>query len=55
MTVVTPTARPKFVRNRCAIELFCGVVFVVPFDISAGVGAYVIGTESDFFLSFSFG
>ena len=26
MAVVTPTDRPKSVRNRCLIELFCGVV-----------------------------
>ena len=26
---VTPTDRPKSVRNRCLIELFCGVVCVV--------------------------
>ena len=29
VAVVTPTDRPKSVRNRCVIELFCGVVFVV--------------------------
>ena len=29
MAVVTPTDRPKSVRNRCLIELFCGVVCVV--------------------------
>ena len=29
MAVVTPTYRPKSVRNRCVIELFCGVVCVV--------------------------
>ena len=29
VTVVTPTNRPKSVRNRCLIELFCGVVCVV--------------------------
>ena len=29
VAVVTPTDRPKSVRNRCLIELFCGVVFVV--------------------------
>ena len=36
VAVVTPTDRPKSVRNRCEIELFCGVVFVViyHFDIS---------------------
>ena len=45
MAVVTPTDRPKSVRNCCLIELFCGVVCVVtlPFDISVGVGAFVIG------------
>ena len=45
VAVVTPTDRPKSVRNRCLIELFCGVVCVVtaPFDISVGVGAFVIG------------
>ena len=29
VAVVTPTDRPKSVRNRCVIELFCGVVFIV--------------------------
>ena len=29
VTVATPTDRPKSVRNRCLIELFCGVVCVV--------------------------
>ena len=29
VTVVTPTDRPKSVRSRCIIELFCGVVCVV--------------------------
>ena len=45
VALVTPTDRPKSVRNRCLIELFCGVVCVVtcPFDISVGVGAFVIG------------
>ena len=28
VAVVTPTDRPKSVRNRCLIELFCGVVYV---------------------------
>ena len=53
VAVVTPTDRPKSVRNRCVIELFCGVVCVVtlPFDISAGVGAFAIGLSqiSSFF------
>ena len=45
MALVTPTDRPKSVRNRCLIELFCDVVCVVtcPLDISVGVGAFVIG------------
>ena len=45
VALVTPTDRPKSVRNRCLIELFCGVVCVVtcPSDISVGVGAFVIG------------
>ena len=29
VAVVTPTDRPKSVRNRCVIELLCGVVCVV--------------------------
>ena len=29
VAVVTPTDRPKSVRNRCLIELFCDVVCVV--------------------------
>ena len=29
VAVVTPTDRPKSVRNRCVIELFCGVVCIV--------------------------
>ena len=29
VAVVTPIDRPKSVRNRCLIELFCGVVCVV--------------------------
>ena len=29
VAVVTPTDRPKSVRNRCLIKLFCGVVCVV--------------------------
>ena len=53
MTVVTPSDRPKSVRNRCVIELF-GDVFVLsccPFDISGGIGAFVIGLSqiSSFF------
>ena len=44
VTVVTPTDRPKSVRNRCVIELFMAlfVLSLCPFDISVGVGAFVI-------------
>ena len=30
VALVTPTDRPKSIRNRCLIELFCDVVCVVP-------------------------
>ena len=45
MAVVTPTDRPKSVRNRCLIELFVAlfVLSLCPFDISVGVGAFLIG------------
>ena len=45
VAVVTPSDRPKSVRNRCVIELFVAlfVLLLCPFDISAGVGAFVIG------------
>ena len=45
VAVVTPTDRPKPVRNRCVIELFCGVfvLSLCPNDISVGVVAFVIG------------
>ena len=42
--VVTPTDRPKSVRNRCVIKVF-GDVFVLSrcfLDFSVGVGAFVI-------------
>ena len=45
VAVVTPTDRPKSVHNCCLIELFV-VLFVLslcPFDISVGIGAFVIG------------
>ena len=53
MAVVTPTDRPKSVRNRCVVELFV-VLFVLSLcscDISVGVGAFVIGLSqiSSFF------
>ena len=31
VAVVTPIDRPKSVRNRCVIELFCGVVVTLSF------------------------
>ena len=45
MAVVTPTDRPKSVRNRCLIELLVAlfVLSLCPFDISVGLGAIVIG------------
>ena len=44
MTGVTPTDRPKSVRNRCVINVFGGVFYVVTllFGCSVGVGAFVI-------------
>ena len=52
MTVVTPTDRPKSVRNRCVIEIFSGVVCVVTLllDYCVGEGAFCYRTESDLFL-----
>ena len=44
MGVVTPTDRPKSVRNRCVIEVFCGV-FVLSrcfLDFSVDVWTFVI-------------
>ena len=53
MAVVTPTGRPKSVRNRCVIDFFVAlfVLSLCPFDFSAGVGAFVIGLSqiSSFF------
>ena len=45
MAVVTPADRPKSVRNRCVIEVFGGVLYVVTllFGFSVGVRASVIG------------
>ena len=44
VAVVTPTNRPKSVRNRCVIEVFCGVVLpLCAIVISVVVGAFVIG------------
>ena len=55
MAVVNPTDRSKMVRNRCVIELCCGVVCVVTLPFwhlnSAGIGAFVKGLSqiSSFF------
>ena len=53
VAVVTPTDRPKSVRNRCVIELFVALYMLslCPFDISVGVWAFVIGLSqiSSFF------
>ena len=52
VAVVTPTDRPKSVRNRCLIELFCGVVCVVtlPFWHFCWCRGFCHRTESDLFL-----
>ena len=43
--LVTPTDRPKSVRNRCVIEVFGGVCVCCPlvFEFSVGIGGFVIG------------
>ena len=44
---LTPTDRPKSVRNRCVIEVFGCFL-----DFSVGVGAFVIGlSQISFFFS----
>ena len=52
VALVTPTDRPKSVRNRCLIELFCGVVCVVtlPFWHFCWCRGFCHRTESDLFL-----
>ena len=52
VAVVTQTDRPKSVRNRCVIELFCGVVYVVtlPFWHFCWCMGFCHRTESDLFL-----
>ena len=51
---VPPNDRPKSVRNRCEIEICVGVfvLSLCPFEISVGIGAFVIGLSqiSGFFL-----
>ena len=52
VAVVTPTDRPKSVRNRCLIELFCGVVCVValPFGHFCWYRGFCHRTGSDLIL-----
>ena len=52
MALVTPTDRPKSVRNRCILELFCGVVCVVvlPFSHFSWCRGFCHRIESDLFL-----
>ena len=57
MTAVTPTDRPKSVRNRRVIDFFGGIFYVVMllFYFSVGVGAFVIGlSQISSFFSCSF-
>ena len=52
VAVVTPTNCPKSVRNRCVIELFCGVVCVgtLSFYYFCWCREFCHRTESDLFL-----
>ena len=52
VAVVIPTDHPKSVRNRCLIELFCGVLCVVtlPFWHFCWCRGFCHRTESDLFL-----
>ena len=54
LTAINPTDRPKSVRNRCVINVFGGVLYIVTMPLgffSVGVGAFVIGLSqiSSFF------
>ena len=51
MTAVTPTDCPKSVRNRCVIDVFGSIFFMLSRFFSVGVGAFVIGLSqiSSFF------
>ena len=55
MTAVTPTDRPKSVRNSCVIKVFGGVFMLSRcfLDYSVGVGVFVTGLSqiSSFFSS----
>ena len=52
VVVVSPTDRPKSVRNRCVIEVFGGVIVLSHWFLgfSAGVGFFCHRNESDLFL-----
>ena len=52
MTAVTPTDRPKSVRNRCVIKVFCGVFCAVTllFGFFCGGMGFCQRIESDLFL-----
>ena len=52
MTAFTPTFRPKSVRNRCVIEVFGGVFYVVTmlFGFFCGCMGVCHRTKSDLFL-----
>ena len=56
MTAVTPTDRPKSVRNSCVIKVFVGVFMLSRcfLDCSVGVGVFVTGLSqiSSFFSCF---
>ena len=57
MTVVTPTDRPKSVRNRWVSKVFGGVYMWSRcfLDFSVGVGAFVTGLSQIFsFFSFKY-
>ena len=55
MAIATPADRPKSVRNRCVIEVFCGVLCVVTllFGFFCQCEGFCHRAESDLFL-FSF-
>ena len=56
MTAVTPTDRPKSVRNSCVIKVFGGVFMLSRcfLDCSVGVGVFVTGlSQISSFFSFN--
>ena len=52
VAIVTPSDRPKSVRNRCVIKVFGGVFYVVKllFGFFCGCRGFCHRTESDLFL-----